>query len=228
MNSIRAVIDWLVDGARSATLSEDMIAELCRRMVACDLPLWRVAVFVRTLHPDVAGRRFVWCTESGVLTSEVSFNLFESDEFRTGPLATIYDTCEPLRRHLSGGDCPDDFPFWRDLRAQGVTDYVGFPLRFTDGTIQVATWATRQPGGFTPEQFTAIQAVITPLARVAEVRALRRTLQTFSTPTSVGKLASAFSRARFSAGTSRKSTLLFGCRTCVDLRRFPSNYHQKI
>ena len=59
MNSIRAVIDWLVDGARSATLSEDMIAELCRRMVACDLPLWRVAVFVRTLHPDIAGRRFV-------------------------------------------------------------------------------------------------------------------------------------------------------------------------
>jgi len=48
-------------------------------------------------------------------------------------------------------------------------------MRFTDGTIQVATWATRQPGGFTPEQFTAIQAVITPLARVAEVRALRRT-----------------------------------------------------
>ena len=175
MNSIRAVIDWLVDGARSATLSEDMIAELCRRMVACDLPLWRVAVFVRTLHPDVAGRRFVWCTESGVLTSEVSFNLFESDEFRASPLTTIYDTCEPLRRRLSGGDCPDDFPFWRDLRAQGVTDYVGFPMRFTDGTIQVATWATRQPGGFTPEQFTAIQSVITPLARVAEVRALRRT-----------------------------------------------------
>jgi adenylate cyclase len=110
-----------------------------------------------------------------VLTSEVSFNLFESDEFRASPLATIYDSCEPLRRRLSDGDCPDDFPFWRDLRAQGVTDYVGFPLRFTDGTIQVATWATRQPGGFTPEQFNAIQAVITPLARVAEVRALRRT-----------------------------------------------------
>ena len=93
MNSIRAVIDWLVDGARSAPLAEDMIAELCRRMVACDLPLWRVAVFVRSLHPDVAGRRFVWCPESGVSTSELSFNLFESDEFRASPVATIYDTC---------------------------------------------------------------------------------------------------------------------------------------
>ena len=157
MNSIRAVIDWLVDGARSATLAEDVIAELCRRMVACDLPLWRVGIFVRTLHPDVAGRRFVWCPESGVSTSEALFSFFESDEFRASPAATIYDTCEPLRRRLSDGDCPDDSPFWRDLRAQGVTDYAGFPLRFTDGTIQVATWATRQPGGFTPEQFTAMR-----------------------------------------------------------------------
>jgi adenylate cyclase len=175
MNDIQAVVDWLVDGARSATLAEDVLAELCRRMIGCDLPLWRVAVFVRTLHPDIAGRHFVWHPESGVSTSEALFDLLETDEFQGSPVAAIYDTCEPLRRRLSDGDCPDDFPFLRDLRAQGVTDYVGFPLRFTDGTIHVATWTTRQPSGFTPKQFADIQSVITPLARVAEVRALRRT-----------------------------------------------------
>jgi adenylate cyclase len=175
MDSILAVVDWLVDGARSATLAEDVLAELCRRMVACDLPLWRVAVFVRSLHPDIAGRRFVWYPESGVSTSEASFSLFESDEFQASPVAAIYDLREPFRRHLSDSDCRDNFLFLRDLRAQGVTDYVGFPLHFTDGTIQVSTWTTQQPGGFTTEQFTRIQSIITPLARVAEVRALRRT-----------------------------------------------------
>ena len=38
-----------------------------------------------------------------------------------------------------------------------------------------ATWSTQQPGGFTPKQFADLEAVIAPLARVAEIRALRRT-----------------------------------------------------
>ena len=62
-----------------------------------------------------------------------------------------------------------------ELRAAGATDYVAFPLRFTDGTVHVATWATREPGGFTPQQFADLESVIAPLTRVAEIRALRRT-----------------------------------------------------
>src|SRR5262249_14404309 len=37
------------------------------------------------------------------------------------------------------------------------------------------TWTTRQPGGFTDAQIEAIESIVAPLARVAEVRALRRT-----------------------------------------------------
>ena len=62
-----------------------------------------------------------------------------------------------------------------ELRAEGATDYVAFPLPFTDGTVHVATWTTRQPGGFTARQFADLEAVIAPLTRVAEIRALRRT-----------------------------------------------------
>jgi adenylate cyclase len=62
-----------------------------------------------------------------------------------------------------------------ELVAAGATDYVAFPLPFTDGTIHVATWATREPGGFTPQQFADLESVIAPLTRVAEIRALRRT-----------------------------------------------------
>jgi adenylate cyclase len=35
-----------------------VLAELCSRLVASGIELWRVAVFVRTLHPQVMGRRF--------------------------------------------------------------------------------------------------------------------------------------------------------------------------
>ena len=57
---IKAVVDWLIDGARSAPLPQQVLAQLSERLVACGIPLWRVAVFVRTLHPNVMGRRFIW------------------------------------------------------------------------------------------------------------------------------------------------------------------------
>jgi adenylate cyclase len=61
-----------------------------------------------------------------------------------------------------------------DLRAEGVTDYVVSPLRFTNGDIHFASWATKQPSGFTDAEIAAIDSVVTPLARVAEIRALHR------------------------------------------------------
>ena len=68
--SVGAVADWLVDGARTARQPQDVLAELCARLVACGLPLHRVASFVRTLHPDVMGRRFLWRAGEGVTVSE--------------------------------------------------------------------------------------------------------------------------------------------------------------
>jgi adenylate cyclase len=57
--SVRPVVDWLVDSARTARRPQDVLAELCARLLACGLPLHRVAVRVSTLHLDVMGRRFV-------------------------------------------------------------------------------------------------------------------------------------------------------------------------
>src|SRR5438876_1706760 len=144
----RAVAEWLVDGARSAPTPDRVLAELCERLVTCDIPLWRVAVFVRTLHPDVMGRRFMWQSGSSVTISEASFDVLDTPEYRNSPVVAVYATGTAIRRRLADKDCPDDFAMLTELRGQGVTDYVAFPLVFTDGSIHVATWSTREPGGF--------------------------------------------------------------------------------
>ncbi|HUZ33966.1 MAG TPA: adenylate/guanylate cyclase domain-containing protein [Xanthobacteraceae bacterium] len=175
MKDIKTVVDWLAGGAVSGPNSEDVLAQLCERLVECGVPLWRAAVFVTTLHPDVMGRRFLWQADSGVTTSNALFAILETDDYRQSPFATVYATRVPLRRHLAESNCPLDFAVLKDLKAEGATDYAAFPLIFTDGTIHVSTWSTQQPGGFTPKQFVDLEAVILPLARVAEIRALRRT-----------------------------------------------------
>jgi len=171
---IKEIADWLIDGARSAPQPAQVLAQLSERLVACGIPLWRVAVFVRTLHPQVMGRRFIWRPGTEVEVSEAPFELLESADFLENPIAQVYATGRALRRKLTDLDCSVDFPVLSELRAEGITDYLASPLVFTDGAIHAVTCTTRQAGGFTDAQIAGIEAIITPLARVAEIRALRR------------------------------------------------------
>jgi adenylate cyclase len=171
----RSVVDWLIDGARSAAEPTEVLAEVSTRLVRCGIPLWRVAVFVRTLHPGMFGRRFLWRPGSAVESSELSFAGLDSGNFLTSPVKRVYDTGIAIRRRLADPDCPDDFPVLAELRAEGITDYLASPLVFTDGELQVVTLTTRQPGGFTDGEIAGIEAIIAPLARVTEIRAFRRT-----------------------------------------------------
>ncbi|HEX3413661.1 MAG TPA: adenylate/guanylate cyclase domain-containing protein [Stellaceae bacterium] len=172
--NIRAIVEWLIDGARSAPLPQQVLAQLSERLVACGIPLWRVAVFVRTLHPQVMGRRFIWRPGTEVEVSDAPFELLESADFLQNPIAQVYATGCSVRRKLADPDCAADFPVLKELRAEGMTDYLASPLLFSDGAIHAVTCTTRQPGGFTDAQIAGIEAIITPLARVAEIRALRR------------------------------------------------------
>ncbi len=72
---VQKLIDWLIDGARSAPRPTDMMAETCQRMVAAGLPLWRVGVFIRTLHPDIFGRNFIWRPGAEVEVGAVDFRI---------------------------------------------------------------------------------------------------------------------------------------------------------
>jgi len=172
--NLKAIADWLADGARSAPQPQQVLAQLSERLVACGIPLWRVAVFVRTLHPQVMGRRFLWRPSADVETSDAPFELLETEIFRDSPIARVYQTGEAIRRKIADPDCPNDFPVLVDLRTEEVTDYLASPLVFSNGDIHAVTCTTRQPGGFTDAQIAGLEAVMRPLARVAEIRGLRR------------------------------------------------------
>jgi adenylate cyclase len=170
----KSVVDWLIDGARSAPLAQEILTDLCARLTACGMPLLRVVVFVRTLHPQVVGRRFMWHPDTGTVVSEAAFELLERESFRISPMSHVNNSGDGLRRRLADPDCPLDYPILTDLREEGVTDYVLSPLRFTNGDVHFASWATRQPGGFTDAQIAVIDSIVAPLTRVAEIRASHR------------------------------------------------------
>src|SRR5262249_6028633 len=214
-DDIRPIADWLVDGARPTMQAHEMLAELGERLVDCGIPLWRMPVLVLTLHPHIMGRRFVWRPGADIEVHNAPFDLLESAEFRGSPAAEVYASGMPIRRCLADADCPIEFPMLAELRDEWVTDYLASPLLFTDGEIHLATWTTRQPGGFRGSQIEAIESIVAPLARVAEVRALRRTARNLL-DTYVGNTpASVFSPARFGGVTPKRSMRPSGCPICA-------------
>jgi adenylate cyclase len=170
---LQKTIDWLVNGARSAPSPPQMMAETCERLVRAGVPLWRVNVFIRTLHPDIFGFSFVWRPGEEVTVTSASFDTPDSQEFKSSPLAMLYETASEVRYRL---DDPESarFPFLDDMRAEGVTDYFAAPLLFADGLINSSSWTTKQPGGFSDEQLDGLRSLIPPLARLIEIISLRR------------------------------------------------------
>ena len=171
------LIDWLMGGAKTAPTPNRVLRDLCEGLVAAGVPLWRVGIFVRTLHPDAFGRSFVWRPGEDVVITAAGFDLPESDQFRQSPLAILYGSGHEVRYRL---DDPDSrrFPFFDDMRAEGVTDYIALPLPFTEGSMHATSWTTKAAGGFTDEQLAALRRIIPPFARLAEIYALRRTAAT--------------------------------------------------
>jgi adenylate cyclase len=171
---LQKVTDWLIDGARSSSAATNMISDLCERLIASGVPLWRVGLFVRTLHPDIFGRNFIWQPGAEVVVGTVDFGIQDSPEFRHSPLAIVFHEGREVRQRV---DDPESrrFPFLDDMRAEGVTDYIALPLAFMDGSINASSWTTKQPGGFSDDQLAALRTVMPALARVIEIVSLRRT-----------------------------------------------------
>ncbi len=170
---LRNISDWLIDGARSASSPPQMVGEFCERLVRAGLPLWRVGLFVRTLHPDILGVNFIWKPGAEVVVGTADFGLLDSPEFIHSPLAIVFGERREVRHRL---DDPESkrFPFLDDMRAEGVTDYIALPLLATDGSAHASSWTTRRPDGFSDEQLNGLRSLMPPLARLVEITNQRR------------------------------------------------------
>jgi len=172
---VQSVVDWLDRGAPPAKLPQDVLLQLCRRLVESGIALYRAAVFVRTLHPNVAGRAFYWRADTDAVEVDEAEHAFMQTEDHLGsPLPVIVSSRAEIRRRIADPGCPMDYPVLADLRSQGATDYLAVPLEFLNGEVHVASFSTRRPGGFTDGEIAALRRVLPPLTRVAEIYALSR------------------------------------------------------
>jgi adenylate cyclase len=173
--NIQPIVDWLDSGAQPARAPQDVLLHLAHRLVGAGFSLYRIAVFVRTLHPNAIGRAFIWNADRDLVeVTSAEHGTQDSEQYLNSPVRAVYTTHAEVRRRLCDPACPADFPILADLRGEGASDFLVLPLHFLNGEVHAASFATRRPDGFGEAELSALRRLMPPFNRVAEIYALRR------------------------------------------------------
>jgi adenylate cyclase len=176
-----AIAGWLLEHGRRIAAPEELLDQLCQRLIDQGVPIDRVGLHSRTLHPQVSGTRVLW--RRGV--ERIEETAYRRDDeslgeaYRTSPLKAVYDSGRPIRRRLEGAAAVLDFPVLAELRDEGLTDYLVMPLISIDNEARSLTsWGSRRPGGFGELDIATIAGVLPAFAALAEIHERRRLTST--------------------------------------------------
>jgi adenylate cyclase len=166
---------WLLADAIAENDLLALFESLAWRLVAAGMPLDRASLHVGTLHPQMIGFAWNWARADGfcdeVRVEEASL---KTDAYRKNPLYRVIEFGETVRAKTSDRDAAARFPLVAELADRGITEYVALPLTSGGAYHNAATVATRQPGGFAPEQFAELNRILKLLALHVERHILLR------------------------------------------------------
>jgi len=177
---LEPIAEWLLGAGRRIATPGELLTALCERLVGRGLPLDRASLHISTLHPQVRGSRILWQRDSGLM-AEVHYGRDDStidEAYRKSPLYAVHQSGRALRRKLDGSAAITDYPILAELQSDGITDYFAVPLLFSSGALQIATWASRRPGGFRDSDIAVIDGLLSALGAVVEAHEQRRMLRT--------------------------------------------------
>lgn len=169
----RTVLDWLARETYRERFMDNILVEMSERLVMDGVPVDRVSLHFQSNHPQWRGARLLWRT--GLAEAEIDlygYEVAKSQAFLTSPLKVIHDGADELRVDLAApvADPASEASLYPDLRAEGLTDYIAWPLDHTLGKRHVVTFATTRPGGFSDLQAGYLKDLLPVLALVSEIR----------------------------------------------------------
>jgi adenylate cyclase len=194
--SMTSHTDWLLSTARFAPSIGRLLSGLARRLCDDGFDLTRMNVQPATLHPEIAMMLYVWRSseqsveanksanlvlnrtmrqdfgliqEIGLGHREVGKDIYEADAFRASPLFKLHSGAPIVRARIPPHATSFEYPILKDLAAVGATDYVAWPLKFSDGTRSYFSLTTRREGGFSDAQIAELEAMLDPLAMCVEI-----------------------------------------------------------
>jgi adenylate cyclase len=145
----------------------------CRELRDRGFDIWRSTLALEVLHPEVSGFMHTWTAGEIVLRETRRQGITSSPDYLNSPARVVDETDRPFRKRLI--EVPEPMPLLEELRAQGATDYVMFPLPFIDRTRTAAiSFATTAADGFPDSDLDELETAAHLFSPYAERQVLRR------------------------------------------------------
>ncbi|MBB3312612.1 adenylate cyclase [Rhizobium sp. BK196] len=183
----RRILDWLINETRSERFIDNILVEMCKRLLAAGVPVNRSSLHFRTNHPQWIGARILWV--EGMEEAKINtfaYGVETTPQFLNSPVNEIHSGANEVRKNLEDLWEGDDYPFYQELRDDGYSEYIAWPIDHTFDKRHVVTFSTSRPGGFTSEHVDFLRDLLPALTLVSEIRLknimARTLLQTYVGP----------------------------------------------
>src|SRR5689334_1811538 len=165
------VARWFVTEAYRITDTAELVAAAGEQLVLSGIPLYRLAYFQLTLHPEFAGKGYMWRRGRGVETGTRPHGDNQDPDYRDNPLPPVLEQQKTVRVRLDRVE--PQAPLLRQLKAEGATDYVALPLLFTTGHVDALSVVSDAPDGFSMADLDRMFLLQFAFTRLVEIHSLR-------------------------------------------------------
>src|SRR5882757_597236 len=172
-SAIHDVVEWLASDECHDVDDAGLIAGLGRQLQAAGLPIDRLALHRRTLHPEIFGRTVAWSPNEAVEVNDRQHGIEVTANFIGSPIRHVMETLEHLVVRVDGRDVKG----WAHLETylgRDLVELLILPLNNFDGAVSAAGFCTARPGGFAVSERDAIDRIVPALRNVCELRTLRK------------------------------------------------------
>ena len=164
-------IEWLI-GASHELATADLIRELGLRLRAAGLPVDRLILHLRTIHPELLGSTLAWAPGEEIEIHPRERGIEHTAAFAQSPLPHMMQLRESLVVDLD----ERNGPLWCDFdvfKSRSVAQFLFVPLRNGEELVALAFFCTGRREGFDAEQRAQLERVVPALRNACELRMLR-------------------------------------------------------
>ncbi|MBX9827016.1 MAG: adenylate/guanylate cyclase domain-containing protein [Xanthobacteraceae bacterium] len=168
------VLAWLQSDGVKLRDTAQFVERFAAELLAAGVDIYRLTTGVHIVHPQIDASSSLW--QKGKPVTERRWKM-DRQMLQNSPMAIVYSGKRYCAR-LDGPPEAGEFPILSELRAEGVTEYIGLPLPFSDGSWKAVSYATQRAGGFPEHQVALLESLVPTLAMILEIQTLQRTTLT--------------------------------------------------
>ena len=154
----------------------DLFLSVTQALRAEGYPIDRAGCSVPMLHPEQRSTQLIWTVEEGMRVIPRTYSSVNAAVFSTSPLRRLFEgEAEFIRERIAPEDMARAYPILDELAAEGFTDYLAATTPGDHPWERApVSWATRAPGGFTPDQVERLLSLQSLLSLVLSLYASRQ------------------------------------------------------